>query len=77
MKNILVQKAIVTINIVIVCEKCGRQGITAPIILDIKCTTVESLPDAVANHPDARIGTRFPVGWAGYGDYYHCPDCIN
>jgi hypothetical protein len=75
-KAILIHTAEVTITLPVVCQKCRRHGRTEPIKLVIAYVTVEQLAGAIANHPDTRIGTRFPVGWAGYGTYYHCPMCV-
>ena len=81
MKDILILNATVVITLPVFCAKCGHTSDTTPITLEIKCVNSADLPDAIDRHPNARIGTHFPVGWASfyrdkYGDDYHCPKCV-
>jgi hypothetical protein len=49
--------------------------IALPVVCKIENINHLSLADVIINHPDARIGTHFPIGWSGYGTYYLCPNC--
>ena len=73
MKDIMIRKATMSVNLPIVCAKCKCRGRTENIKIEVEYLQVDDLPDAM-NIP---IGTHFPVGWAGYGTYYHCPACVS
>jgi hypothetical protein len=63
--QIQVRRATLTITLPIVCEKCGTQGRTEAFKIEVEDTFLSNLAESIAHH--ARIGTNFPVGWAGYG----------
>jgi hypothetical protein len=55
-------KATIKIALPVVCKSCKRVSMTTPITLDIENHNLISLVDVITNHPDARIGTHFPIG---------------
>jgi hypothetical protein len=75
-KDVRVLRVKLYITLPVVCEKCGKQGRTTPIPIEVSHTSLDALQDMITSHPNTRIGTNFPVGWAGHGTYYHCPDCV-
>jgi hypothetical protein len=74
--DIYVRKAVMHIQLPIVCSVCGMRGLSESIEVTVEHAQVCHLAEAINRQ---QLGTRFPVGWAKFHgvprDVLKCPNC--